>query len=298
MRVDPKYLSNLAAALDQTTANQQTLSGELSSGVRVNALSDDPIAVGQNVILNAALGQDDTFSKAATSTESMLQVCDSALGSVVSQLISAISLATQANNGTLNASNISAIGDQLEGIRDEVLALANTTYLGQHLFSGSKSNVEPFTLDTSSSPAVATYNGDSNVAYIQAPNGQRIQLNVPGSQIFSASGNDVLATLNNLVADFASGTVSPTAQADSAALTGVMNYVAQQRVTIDNSITRLQAASDYTQTEATQLTATQTELMQADVASIATRLSTASAQQTAISNVIAALGKGSLFDLL
>ena len=298
MRVNPNYVSNLAAALNQTMANEQKVTGELSSGVRVNALSDDPLAVGENVVLNAALGQDVIFARTATSTESMLQVSDSTLGSVVNQLTSAISLATQANNGTLNSSNIQAIGDQLAGIRDEVLSLANTTYLGQYLFSGSKSNVEPFALDTTSSPAVATYNGDSNVSYLETPNGQKVQLNVPGDQIFSVSGNDVLATLNSLVADFSSGAVSASAQSDTTALTQVMNYVSQQRVTVDNSITRLEAAATYTQSESTQLTTTQTNLMQADVATVATQLSSAEAQQTALSNVIATLGKGSLFDYL
>jgi flagellar hook-associated protein 3 FlgL len=298
MRVNPNYVWNLASALDQTTSLEQSLTQQLSSGLRVTTLADDPLAVGRNVFLNAALGQDVTFSRTASSTESMLQVTDSALGSVVNQLTSAISLATQANNGTLNASNIKAIGDQLAGIRDEVVALANTTYMGQYLFSGSKVNVEPFALDTTSSPAVATYQGDNNVSYLQTPNGQKIQLNVPGSQIFSSAGNDVLSTLNSLVADFSSGSASSTSQADTAALTQVMNFVSQQRVTIDNSITRLEAAATYTQAEATQLTASQTNLMQADVATVATRLSTAEAQQTALSNVIASLGKGSLFDYL
>ena len=41
------------------------------------------------------------------------------------------------------------------------------------------------------------------------PNGEKIQLNVPGDQIFAGSGsNSVFAALNNLVADYSSGTVN------------------------------------------------------------------------------------------
>ena len=67
----------------------------------------------------------------------------------------------------------------------------------------------------------------------------------PGSQIFQGSGsNSVFGALNNLIADYSSGTVD-TAQAtsDTAALNTALNYVSQQRVTIDNSMTQLSAAS-------------------------------------------------------
>jgi flagellar hook-associated protein 3 FlgL len=296
MRVDPQYMTNLVASLDATSSTEETLTEELASGSRVNQLSDDPVAAGENVLLSNQIGADDSFSQTASSTQSMLQVSDSALSTVVSQLTSAISLATEANNGTLDASDVESISNQLAGIRDEVLSMANTTYLGRYVFSGSQGGTEPYTLNTSVSPAVATYQGDSDVEYLETPNGQQIQLNVPGNQIFSAAGTNVLGTLNQLVADYSTGTPSSTAVADTEALSTVLGYVTQQRVLIDNSITRLTAAQNYTQSEQTQLTSVQTNLLQADVGQIATQLSTAETQQTALSQVIATIGKQSLFN--
>jgi flagellar hook-associated protein 3 FlgL len=296
MRVDPQYMTNLVASLDATSSTEETLTEELASGSRVNQLSDDPVAVGQNVLLSNEIAEDDSFSQTASSTQSMLQVSDSALGTVVSQLTSAISLATEANNGTMNSSDVESISNQLAGIRDEVLSMANTTYLGRYVFAGSQGGTQPYTLDSSASPAVATYQGDSDVEYLETPNGQQIQLNVPGSQIFSAAGTNVLGTLNQLVADYSTGTPSSTAQADTQALGNALSYVSQQRVVIDNSITRLTEAQNYTQSEQTQLQSTQATLLQADVGQIATQLSTAETQQTALSQVIATIGKQSLFD--
>lgn len=296
MRVNPQYMTNLVGSLDATSSTEQRLTEELASGSQVNALSDSPIAAGENVLLSAQIGSDDSFSQTASSTTSMLQVSDSTLGSVISQLTTAVSLATEANNGTLNNSDLQSISAQLAGIRDEVISLANTTYLGRFVFSGSQGNTAPYTLDTSSSPAIATYKGDTDVDWLETPTGQRIQLNVPGSQIFSTAGSDVLGTLNALVADFSSGNAGPTAAADTQGLSTALNYVSQQRVVIDNSISRLTAAENYTQSESTQLTAVQTNLLQADVGQIATQLSTAETQQTALSQVIATLGKQSLFN--
>src|SRR5665213_1638865 len=180
---------------------------------------------GENVLLLNQIQQDDSFTLSSSLVKGKLQVADSALGSVVSQLTQVISLATAANNGTMNASNVESISDQ----------------------------------------------------------------------IFSGTGaNNVFAVLNNLVADYFSGTVDTAkAASDTQALSSALNYVSQQRVVIDNSITQLTTASDAVTNEKTQLIAAQTNLMQADVAPVATQLSLPTAQQTALEAVIAQLGSAS-----
>ena len=100
MRVDPYYVSNLVGSLDQAQSSEQQLTAELSSGVSVTSLSSNPVASGQNVLLLNQIQQDDSFTTSSTEVTGQLQVADSALGSVVTELTSAISLATSANNGT------------------------------------------------------------------------------------------------------------------------------------------------------------------------------------------------------
>jgi flagellar hook-associated protein 3 FlgL len=247
------------------------------------------------VLLLNQIQQDDSFTQSSNLVTGQLQVADSTLGSVVSQLTQAISLATSANNGTMNASDVKSIGNQISGILDEVQSLANTSYQGQYIFAGSVTSATPFTTSTDASPATTTYNGDENINYLETPNGQKIQLNVPGDQIFTASGsNSVFGALNNLVADYSSGTVDTAkAVSDTTALSAALNYVGQQRVTIDNSITQLNAASDAITGEQTQLTTAQTNLMQADVAKVSTQLSLSETQQTALEDVIAQLNSTS-----
>lgn len=295
MHVDPNYLQNLAGSLNQTQATLQQLSAQISSGARFNTLSADPVSSGQNVLLLNQIQQDDSFTQTSSLVTGQLQVADSALGSVVTQLTQAISLATSANNGTMNSSNVKSIASQISGILGEVTTLANTSYQGQYIFAGSQSSVAPFSTSTATSPAVTTYSGDSDINYLQLPNGEQIQLNVPGDQIFSGSGsNNVFAALNALIADYSSGTVDTTkAVSDTQALNTALNYVSQQRVTIDNSITQLTAASDAVSNEQVQLTAAQTNLMQADIAQLATQLSLAESQQTALESVIAQFGSAS-----
>ena len=298
MRVDPTYISNLVSALNDVTSRQQHFSTQLASGMRINALSDDPAAAGKNVLLLSQMQRDDAFTQTSNLVTGHLQVADSALGSVVAQLNRAIALATSANNGTKNASDVKAIANQLSGILGEVESLANSSYQGQYIFAGGQTNTQPFSTSNATSPAVTIYTGDSNVNYLDTPNGQTIQLNVPGDQIFLGV-QSVFGVLNSLIAEFSAGIAgSPQAVQDTNALSGALNFVSQQRVLIDNSITQLSAASAAITSEKAQLSAAQTDLMQADLPTLATQLSQAKTQQTALESVIVQLGSGSLFDKL
>jgi len=297
MRVDPFFVVNLAGPLDQTQVTQQQLTEELSSGVRVTSIGQDPVAAAQDVQLLNQIQRDDSFTQTTSLAQGLLQVTDSALGSVVTQLNQAISLATQADNGTLNSSDLKSISSEIAGLRDEVLSLANTNYQGQYVFGGSQTSSTPFTINYATTPATVTYNGDGDVNTLTAPDGQSIQLNVPGNQIFTASSSNVLGALNNLIADYASGTQG-SGVTDTTALNSALNYIGEQRVAIDNSISRLNAASGAAKTESLQLTTVQTNLMQADLPSISTQLSLTKSQQSALISVISALGSGSLFDKL
>ena len=282
MRVDPSYITNLVGSLDQAQAKQQQLSSELSSGVSITSLSDNPVGAGQNVLLLNQIQQDDSFTQSSSLVTGQLQVADSALGQVVSQLTSAISTATAANNGTMNASNLKTTAQELTGVLDEITSLANSNYQGQYIFAGGKTSTTPFSTSAATSPGVTSYNGDQDVNYLESPNGQKVQLNVPGNQIFLGTGaNSVFGALNSLIADYASGTVdSAQAVSDTTALGTALNFVSQQRVTIDNSINQLSAATGA-------ITAAQTNLMQADIPTVSTQLSLTETQQTALEDVIA-----------
>jgi flagellar hook-associated protein 3 FlgL len=71
-----------------------------------------------------------------------------------------------------------------------------------------------------------------------------------------------------------------------------------QRSFLDNSLAQVESTSTYAQTDAVQETAAQSSLLSANTADVATGLSSAETQATALDNVIATLEKGSLFDYL
>jgi flagellar hook-associated protein 3 FlgL len=293
MRVDPNYTTNLANAVNDSALSIQTLTQQLSSGLRVSSLSDDPEAVAQSALLSTQLDRIDSFVSSSSTEQSLLQVSDSTLGEVVTQITSAISVATRAATGTQNTSNLAASALQVASLRDEVLSLANTSYLGQHIFGGSQGSVAPYTLDTSTDPATLTYHGDSTTQSIVTPSGQSVQVNLPGSAVFTSA----LTTLNQLVSDLNAGN-SAAVSTDTAALNTALTDVTQQRSVLDNSLSQLTSVTTYAQTLAATLTATQTSLVASDPTTIATGLQAAETQHQALLSVIASMRQNNLFDLL
>jgi flagellar hook-associated protein 3 FlgL len=298
MRADPTYFNNVVLALNHTMKNSNDLAAELSSGLRVGSLSDDPAAASQSLRLDGQISKIDTYVQTASGVSSRLQMVDSTLGEVVSQVTSAISLAVGAANGTVNGAYLQSIAQQVASIRDNVLSLANSSYQGAYLFSGSRGDTAPFTLDTTTTPATANYNGDASVQSVVTPGGQQIQISLPGSTVFGSGSTGVLGVLNQLVADLTSGAPTANISADSSALTNALNGVSTQRSFLNNSLGTIRSTSTYAQTEEAQLKVQQGALVSSDPATVATELKSNETQYQALLSVITALQQNNLFSHL
>ena len=285
-------------ALNNSTKASNDLASQLSSGLRVSSLSDDPSAAAQSVQMGSQVSRIDAYIQTASNQSSMLQMTDATLGEVVTQLTSAISLAVQGANGTLNSSNLQAIAQQVIGIRDQVLALANTSYQERYLFAGSQGSTKPFALNMTTSPATVTYNGDANVQSVETPGGQRIQVNLPGTSIFGSGSSGPLAALNQLIGDLTMGATSSNLAADSTALSDALGQVSMQRSLLNTSLSTIKSTSTYAETEEAQLKAQQGALVAADPAAVATQLKSTQVQYQALLGVVTALQKINLFDYL
>jgi flagellar hook-associated protein 3 FlgL len=293
MLVDPNYLSQMASAISQSGATLQNLTTELSSGVAITQLSDDPVAAAGNVGIQSSISQLDTFVHSSTAEQSRMQVADSALGDVVTQVQSAISLAVSAGDGSFSSADYSSLESQLTSIRDSVLASANSSYQGQYIFGGSQTSTPPYTLDNTTDPATAVYNGDANTQTIRTPDGQQVPINVPGAAVFGGGGGNLLQTLNQLVSDVAAnaagtGTAS-SVLADSSSLTASLGVVTSQRATLDSGLSRLTSSNTYSATQEAVYQAQQSSLLSANPATVATDLKTAETQQQALISATAAL---------
>jgi flagellar hook-associated protein 3 FlgL len=290
LRVDPNYISTLSGSLNQSSNLINTLSAELASGMSIANLQDDPTGVAQSTLLAGQIEQYDTFVQTSSGDAAMMQVADSTLGDVVTQITQAIGLAVEGSNGTQNSSDNASVAQSLTGILNQVVSLANTSYQGQFLFSGSQGSVQPFTLDTTTTPVTVTYNGDTNVQSIETPSGQKLQTNLPGSSAFGTGTTGVMGALSQLIADVSGGASTASITTDTATLRTALDQLSSQRSTLDSSLAQMNSSNTFAQTTASQLEITQGGVVSANPETVAAQLSSAETQHQALLSVISTLG--------
>jgi flagellar hook-associated protein 3 FlgL len=273
MRVNPNMVPDLLADMQQSQTAVNTALQEVATGKRVTVPSDDPAASADMVQNTIETANVDQYTQNVSSMLSMVQTADSSLGSVVTSLTQAISLGTEGANGTNNASNLQAIATQVQGILQSVVLQANASYQGTYLFSGTETSSAPYTASSSSSSGYA-YNGNNDVNSVAVGDDLNVQVNVPGSQIFSNSSADVLGSLSTLVTALQSGDATAIGNATTA-ISAALSNVSQQRVFYGNAESQLNSQETYLQQETVNLTSQQSSLVDVNEAQAATDLSQA-----------------------
>jgi flagellar hook-associated protein 3 FlgL len=281
MRINPNIAADVLANLWQSQQQEQNALLQLSSGKRVNMPSDDPAAAAGYVQNLAADSKNDQYLKNTSSVEGQLQTVDSTLSSVVSALNQAISLGVEGSDGSLSAANKQQIATQIQGIISQVVQLANTSYQGIFVFSGTATTTPPFAVDATQ-PSGVRYDGNTGTNNVEIAPNRSIQVNLPGSQMFQSTGADVFGTLQQLVTALQGGNVNTIATATTQ-LRGAFDFVTQQRVFYGNAMNQLTANQTFLQQEKVNLQSQQNDLVGIDPAVAATNVAQAdTAHQTAL----------------
>lgn len=122
-------LANTQASLSKTLQ-------QLSSGSRINSGADDAAGLSLANGLQASATALSQSAKNASEGVDFLQVADGALSQVTSLLNRAITLATEASNGTLNTTQQGAADSEYQKILTEINTIgANTEYNGINVFN-------------------------------------------------------------------------------------------------------------------------------------------------------------------
>jgi flagellar hook-associated protein 3 FlgL len=293
LRVDPNLAADLLMALQIADQQQNTAVQQLASGRGVNSPSDDPSATAALVLNQDRSSQDDTFLRNINNLQGMFQTGDSALSSAVQLMTRAISLATEGANGTLTDSNRLSIASELQGITNQMVQLANTSYQGEYLFSGTTVHTAAYAVDAS---GAVTYQGNASTNSVQILSDQSIQLSVPGSQIFSNAGGDVFGALTQMITALQSGTGLV---AGATAIQDAFQQLNQQRVFYGNALNQLSSATSFLNNDKVQLSQQENNLVAIDPAKAATDLTQAEVQsQAVLAATSKILNRPTLFDYL
>jgi flagellar hook-associated protein 3 FlgL len=294
MRVNPDILPDLLAALGQNQQQINTDLEEISSGQSVNVPSDNPAAAAELALNANQTAEVDQYQQSISSVQGELQNADSTLSSVVSALQRAISLGTEGANGTVNASDRQAIATEVQGIQSELVNLANLSYQGSFVFAGSATETAPYVLDPTS-PSGVDYLGNSESNTITLGNDFTVQTNRPGSQLFSAPGNNMFQAIQDLITSLQSGTNVSGAVGE---VSNAYSYINSQRVFYGNTVDQLNSQSTYLNSESTQLSEQQNTLGAANLPAVISGLESSEVSEQATLEGIAQTQQTNLFSYL
>lgn len=240
--------------LQNNLGKMSTLQAQMSSGSKINRASDDPAATADVLRLQGEQRVLAQYGRNADDGEAWLTTVDTALQTSLTSVNKARQLTIQGGDGALGETSRIALAQEIEGIRDALLAQANTSYLGRPVFAG-----------TSAGPAFSTaadgytFNGvaagtvDRTVA-----SGTTIRVDSTGSAVYGEGDDSIFAVLDGIAATLRAGG-DPTDQLD--AIDGHVNNMLSEISSVgarQNQIDSAQSLiTDSTLTSKTRLSAIQ-----------------------------------------
>jgi len=236
------YTDSMVSQFNNLAGQQYNLQNQASTGLKVQAPSDDPSAM-QNTL---SYMSDNSLQQQYGSNISTLQSRATTINGVLQSLQTISSrageIATSSGNATSSPSDLNNYANEVNQLINQVVSAANTKdpSTGQYLFGGTASSQAPFTTTTDASGQVTavTYNGNSSVN--QSPVGTNLMatVDVPGANTGTSgarglitdqqSGADFLNHLISLRNDLQSGNTTAIANTDAGNLQKDENNVAYQ----------------------------------------------------------------------
>ncbi len=156
---------------------------KLATQKEVNRPSDNPVGMGKILDYRATRASIAKYQKNIDSAESWLNITESKLSSMQDQIVQASEIALAQGTATANESTRRDAAASLQPIIDELLSLANSKLGNRYLFSGSRTDVEPF----SSAP------GGASVGTAQTPSGNSFDGSVLSGGTYTGTTNKTYA---------------------------------------------------------------------------------------------------------
>jgi len=223
-------------------AKQYTLQNEVSSGLAVQAPSDNPTAMENTLDYNAQKAAQNQYSANIGTLQSRANVIYGALQTLQTVSSRVGEIATSAGSATASSSDLNNYADEVNKLIQQVVTAANTKdpSTGQYLFGGTASGTAPYTTTTDANGNITsvTYNGNSSVNQTEIGAGQTTSVDIPGANTGSSGARGLITDsqsgadfLNHLIAlrnDLQSGNTTSISGTDTTNLQKDENNIAYQ----------------------------------------------------------------------
>jgi len=296
--LDPESLRFLSG-LDQIQQRSERAQRELTSGLKINTISDAPDEIGslwqKRWELDNAKQIDANLGRVKAEVDS----AQTALGSAVTLVERAQTLASQGATGTATAQDRIEIAGEIGAVLQRLVGLANTNVEGRYIFSGNTDQQPPYTIDLTQATPVSAYQGSAATRQVQNWDGARITVGKTAQEIFDAP--NAQQNVFVVVANLRTALLNNDQAGITTAATDLQNsgtYLNLQLASYGNLQNQLAGSLDSGKTRETQLQTALSGIQDADLTQAATELNLAQLQQQAALQSRARLPRTTLFDYL
>lgn len=181
----------LSDSISQHQASTHKVQKQMSSGRKVDLASDDPGAYEMIRKLTSDQNKLEQFQRNADMAVQYLSVTGQRLDQTINLFHRVNELATRAGDRTLDDSTRDALAEETNNTLESLVSIANTSVGGQHIFSGLRTDTEPF--ETQLDPVTGqitdvVYNGSEESRFIRTEDSLSIATNTAGATETSEGG--------------------------------------------------------------------------------------------------------------
>jgi flagellar hook-associated protein 3 FlgL len=313
MRVSTdSFVNSMISQTNALSAQLDNLENEVTTGLSVQAPSDNPDAMVTTLNDLASQSAEQQYSSNITTLQSQANSVYGVLQSLQSIVSQAQSIVTEAGSGTATQTTLNDYAGQITALIQQAAQLVNSQdpETGQYLFGGTDSGQQPFTVTTNSSGDVTgvAYNGNSTVDSSEIGPGITVSVGVPGVNnsgsgtqgliTDSRTGADLFNHLISLQNDLLAGDTSAISGTDATNLQDDENNMTYQVASNGNVQTRLSTASSFASNQITSLNQGVSNASSTDVVQAMTQLNQVQESYEAALEVTSRVMEVSLVDFL
>jgi flagellar hook-associated protein 3 FlgL len=180
---------HIVTQLNSTATAMANANKVISTGKRINDLSDDPVGLVTVLDLRGSLANMEQLQDNISMGRSWLNMGESVLGETEEILTQAKTLAIEMSSSSREAADRAMSAEVVDGYMREILSLANTQVSGRSIFAGTKTDTDPFYYDETGTGEVV-YNGNSTPFAIQLGSGIQVDIGRDGREIYGTNWDD------------------------------------------------------------------------------------------------------------
>ncbi|MEL0115457.1 MAG: flagellar hook-associated protein FlgL [Gammaproteobacteria bacterium] len=178
--------------INENRAEMHDLQQDIASGKKISKASDDPLKFKRARLLQEQIREKEGYQDRINTARNTLDIAEQSLQEVINGLIEIKSNVTRAVNGAHDSASFTAIKQELESLKEELVASFNAKDVNGYIFGGVENDAQPYTIDSNSGSVVS--NGSNNSLSLEVDNNLSIDVTQDGNFVRTTKYDDDLAS--------------------------------------------------------------------------------------------------------